>query len=165
MNDPESFAPNRTSFKDFVPGALAQVRNFPPEEVSDVVKEIVAHEYIDWSDPDNVEKLRTKAVQIISDAMFTAPMQLVLNQHSKLARESKRTYMYKFDIILPRTMLPTPSWFNNATHGDELMYLFFDEDNQFFNDLPGHDGQEIEDWERDVAKYVMDLFTNFAKTG
>ena len=73
--------------------------------------------------------------------------------------------MYKFDVILPRTLLPTPSWFNNATHGDELMYVFFAEDSAIFNVLPGHEDQQIEDWERNVAKYVMTLWTNFPKTG
>lgn len=162
--DPENFAPNRTSFKDFIPDAWSFVLN-TVEPIPEAVKEVVAHEYIDWSEQNNMEKLRSKAVQILSDMMLTAPMLLTLSHHSKLKKESKSTYMYKFDVILPSTLLPTPSWFKNATHGDELKYVFFEETSEIFKSLPGHEDTQIEDWERDVAKYVMNLWTNFAKTG
>ena len=73
--------------------------------------------------------------------------------------------MYMFDVILPQTLLPTPSWFKNATHGDELKYVFFEETSEIFKGMPGHEDTQIEDWEIDVAKNVMDMWTNFAKTG
>ena len=162
--DPEHFEPNRTTFKELIGGALSVIQN-SIEPIPDVVKEVVVHEYMDWNEPSSMEKLRSKVVQFYSDMMFTAPMLLTLSHHSKLAKESKSTYMYKFDVILPRTLMSTPSWFNNATHGDELMYVFFAEDSPMFNVLPGHEDQQIEDWERNVAKYVITLWTNFAKTG
>ena len=135
------------------------------EPVPEAVKEVVAHEYVEWSEPNNMEKLRSKAVQVISDMMFTAPMIYTLSHHSNLKQESKSTYMYKFEVILPKTLLPTPSWFKNATHGDELKYVFFEETSEIFKGMPGHEDTKLEDWEKDVAKYVMDLWTNFAKTG
>ena len=128
---------------------------------------IIAHEYTDWSDPDNMEKRISKVLQILQDKWLTAPTEFELSEHSKVAQDSISTYMYMFGIIPPRNIYTTPSWFHNATHGDILLYLFYDEDSPLYLNLPGPapTDRQLEDWERDAAKYVMDLFTNFAKTG
>ena len=135
------------------------------EEVPNIIKEVVAHEYTDWSDPENIDIIRTKAIQVLSDMVFTAPMLQTLSGHASLAEESKNTYMYTFSVIPSTHVLPVPSWFNNATHGDEFLYEFFEEDGGVLTLMPGKENFKPEYWERWVAEYVMTLWSNFAKTG
>ena len=162
--DPENFQPNRTSFKEFVPLALSYMFR-TVEEVPDALKEVIAHEYTDWSDPENLDTIRTKSVQLLSDIMWTASMLQTLSEHASLAEESKNTYMYMFSVIPSAHAVYVPSWFNNATHGDELLYEFFEEDGGMMNLMPGQEDFKPEDWERGVAEYIMTLWSNFAKTG
>ena len=161
VNGLEEFEPNQVYLKDkFIPAVLQS-----SVEVPEVLKEMIAHEYTLWDEPNNMERRRSKALQLMSDKFFTASMEFTLSEHSKLAKDSISTYMYQFGIILPKTMYPTPSWFHNATHIDELMYIFYDEDTPLYHNLPSPTDRQLEDWESDAARYVMDLFTNFAKTG
>ena len=163
--DPENFQPDLATFRDeFVPNALSLLFR-TAGDVPDIVKQVVAHEYTDWNEPNNLDAIRKKSVQLLSDMVFTSPMLQSLSGHASLAKESKNTYMYVFSVIPSKHVLPTPSWFNNATHGDEFAYEFFEEDGGVVSLMPGLKDYKPEDWERDVAQYFMTLWSNFAKTG
>ena len=163
--DPETFQPNRTSFiNEFIPNALTNIF-LKAEDVPDIIKEIVAHEYIDWSDPDNQDTIRDKSVNLLSDLVFVSPMLHALSGHAKLAQKSKNTYMYKFSVIPSYRVMPMPSWLQTATHGDDFNYLFMEEDGGAVSRMTGHEHYRPERWEWDMAQYFMTLWTNFAKSG
>ena len=161
--DPETFRPNRTAFNsEFVPLALNTVIG---ENIPDPVKEVVAHEYTDWSDPNNLDTIRSKSVQLFSDLIFTSPMLQSVSGHASLAQQFKNTYMYVSSVIPKYRVLQTPTWQKLATHGDEVGYLFFEEDGGAVPRMQGHENFKPEECEKEVAQYFMTLWSNFAKTG
>ena len=163
--DREHFQPNLTTFRDdFVPNGLTLMFR-TLADVPDIVKQVVAHEYTDWNDRSNLDLIRRKSVQLLSDMVYTSPTLQSVTGHASSAQESKNTYMYVFSVIPSRHTLYVPSWFDNATHGDEFSYEFFEEGGGTMSLLPGFEDYEPEDWERGMAKYVMTLWSNFAKTG
>ena len=163
--DPENFQPDLTAFRDdFVPNALSLMFR-TVEDVPDIVKQVVTHEYTDWNEPNNLDTIRKKSVQLLSDLVFSSPMLQSLSGHASVAQESKNTYMYVFSVIPSRHTLPVPSWFNNATHGDEFAYQFYEEKDGTMSMIPGLEDYKPEDWEMDMAQYIMTLWSNFAKTG
>ena len=161
--DAENLLPSKAEFEDdFIPRALHLA--FGPD-IPKVVKGMTVSDYTDWEDPDNAETMRSKIVDIATDFMYSIPMVETIDLHDALKGDSKTSYMYMFDV-LPSTRLfdMTPSWSKKATHMDELIYLFFEEEGGFASLLGGkrYDATELD---RSVARNIMTLWTNFAKTG
>ena len=85
--------------------------------------------------------------------------------HASSAKSGAKTYLYEFDVLPSAHPWPTPSWCDRASHGDELLYLFFEQTGGLMTFVPGHEDFLPEDWEREVAENIMTIWSNFAKTG
>ena len=164
-DDPEHFEPSRTNFVDtLIPMAL-QLTFSLGAHVPEVIKDLVVHEYTDWTDPEHMEKIRNKLVQLYSDLVQIVPTIQTVRWHASVSKESKRSYMYVFAVQPSNVFEGTPSWINGTLHGDDLEYLFFDETAGIMTLMPGKDGYSSQKWEGEIAEYMMTMWTNFAKTG
>ena len=155
--------PDKSYFENvFVPLSLHVAFG---SEVPEIVKDIVTAEYTDWSDQQNGQKIRIKMADLTADHMFSAPMLEASDLHNILGDISKDTYMYLFDALPSKRLYPiVPSWSKNASHADELIYLFYGEQGGHASLLHGEEYGKRE-WERAFAKQLITLWTNFAKTG
>ena len=159
--DTENLEPNRTDYEEqLIPRALSALGTDVPE----VIKDLVAHEYTDWSDPEDMKKRLHKLTAIVTDTFFSLSLLETIARHESLAKDNRGTYMFVFDVEPSRHLLQTPTWSKRATHGDELLYLFLGESNEIGKAMTGED-YKPENWEIEVARYIMDMWSNFAKTG
>ena len=73
--------------------------------------------------------------------------------------------MYLIDILPSARGLPAPSWVAGANHGDDLTYLFYDESGGIIKFMPWVEVFKPTDWDRENAKYLITMWSNFAKSG
>ena len=160
--DLENFEPNRTYYEEeLIPKALSFVVG---EDVPEPIKKLFVHEYTDWSDPENMEKRRHRFTDIFTELFFSVTLLETVARHEDLAQGHKGTYMFVFDFE-SKHLLPIPSWCKRIAHGDELQYIFFEDSGEFVKFVPGNEDYLPENWERDMAKNIMTMWSNFAKTG
>ena len=163
VEDPENFSPNRTFLEEtLLPLVIPYVLK---TEMPELVTEVIAHAYTDWEEPENIEKRRNKMIALLSDSSFSVSLAETVRRHSSLALDSKSTYMYLFDIMPSVRVVPAPSWHKGANHGDDLVYTFFEESEGMMTYFPRDEVYKPTDWDRDNAKYIMTMWSNFAKTG
>lgn len=62
------------------------------------------------------------------------------------------------------SLLKTPSWSKGANHADDLPFLFYEEADGMLSYFHAEDNN-LTDLERDAAKTVITMWTNFARTG
>ena len=163
VEDTENFEPNRTFLNETL---LPLV--FPyavGTEIPEIVTNILTHAYTDWEEPENMEKRRNKIVALLSDISFGVSLAETVAWHHSLAPDSKNTFMYIFDIPPSIRHLPTPSWAKKANHGDDLIYTYFEESEGMDSFTLREEVFKPTDTDRDAAKYMMDMWSNFAKTG
>ena len=149
----------------FIPMILSSIFN-DVENIPQSMIDATVFEYTNWTDPDNLYFRKLELVELLTDAAFFAPMLATVYLHSKGSKT--QTYLYQFSAS-PRSHVQTvPSWLDGpgqATHADELLYLFgFSEEMvtlfQSWTDMFEYSAQDIF-----VSKAVMTMWTNFAKTG
>ena len=162
VDDPEHFEPNRTYFEEeLIPKALSlALENSVPQ----VVLDIILHEYTDWNGPEDIKRIKNKYLQIYTDILSVCTMQTI-DYHTSVSKRQKRTYVYQFNVKPSANFFPTPTWVEGPNHADELEYLFFDENAGIMTYMPLIDYYRPEDWETDIAEYMITLWSNFAKTG
>ena len=85
-------------------------------EVPDIVKDLIVHEYTDWSYQQNIDNLKFKTMQIYSDINICIPWLETINYRTSAAKESITTYMYNFGVQPSKSLLPIPSWAKHAAH-------------------------------------------------
>ena len=165
VSDPNSFEPSPTLEEMYlIPFALSKAFGCDVQSVPELVKSIVLQEY---ADPDEKENTWDKLVALCTD-LSVGESQLETNQwHETLARLNVNTYLYEFDVLPFSSghLLPNPSWCDRASHGDELLYLFFEETGGLMTFNRGSEDYRPQDSDRDVAKNMMTMWSNFAKTG
>lgn len=164
VSDPENFQPNITEFETvLVPLALKLA--FGPA-VHELVENLTVAEYTDWSNPEHFASIRQKLVELHSDLVFTVPLIETIELHNTLAEPSKKSYQYVFDIMPSESvsLLKTPSWSKGANHADDLPFLFYEEADGMLSYFHAEDNN-LTDLERDAAKTVITMWTNFARTG
>ncbi|XP_041667132.1 bile salt-activated lipase-like [Cheilinus undulatus] len=109
-----------------------------------------------WSANPNKETIKRTIVEIGTDYIFLVPTQAALYLHATHATTG-RTYSYLFSE--PNRMggigRPYPSWMG-ADHADDLQYVFGKPFTTPLGYWPSH---------RTVSRYMMNYWTNFAKTG
>ena len=161
--DMNHFEPNRTFFEETL---LPFMLPYELEtDVPQLVKDLIVHEYTDWSDPESIEKRRDKLVALYSDMFFSVPLIETISRHNSLSQNSGSTYMYMFDVLPSVRALPTPSWGKKANHADELLYVFFEESDGLLSFMPESEDFKPTDWDRESSEYLMTMWSNFAKTG
>merc|ERR1712168_993156 len=109
-----------------------------------------------WSSNPTKEQVKKTVVDIGTDWIFLVPTQAALYMHATHAKTG-RTFSYLFSE--PSRMgglaKPYPSWMG-ADHADDLQYVFGKPFTTPLGYWPSH---------RDVARYFIAYWTNFAKTG
>ena len=161
--DPENFNPDRTMYREtLIPIALRYAFNTDPPKL---VKDLMVQVYTYWNDSTDSLLTRNNFVNLYTDIIFAETSLEVTKEHTKLAIGNATTYLYEFDVLTSAKVLPSPSWCNRGTHGDELHFQFFEETGGLIKYIGGFENYEPEDWEQDYAKIIMTTWTNFAKTG
>ncbi|XP_023651341.1 bile salt-activated lipase [Paramormyrops kingsleyae] len=105
-----------------------------------------------WGDKPSQETIKRTVVDLETDYIFLVPTQTALYLHAKHAKMAQ-TYSYVFSM--PSRMPGFPSWMG-ADHADDLQYIFGKPFTTPLAYLPRY---------RDVSKYMIAYWTNFAKTG
>ncbi|XP_055009663.1 bile salt-activated lipase-like [Boleophthalmus pectinirostris] len=109
-----------------------------------------------WGTSPSREEIKKAAVAIGTDYIFLVPTQAALYLHSKHATTG-RTYSYLLSepSRLGGMITPYPDWMG-ADHMDDLQYVFGKPFSSPLGYWPRH---------RDLSKYMIAYWTNFAKTG
>ncbi|KAF7217768.1 bile salt-activated lipase [Nothobranchius furzeri] len=110
----------------------------------------------EWGSKPSREAVKKTVVDIETDYIFLIPTQATLYLHAANAT-SGRTYSYIFSEPnrLGGLTKPFPSWLG-ADHADDLQYVFGKPFTTPLGYWPRH---------RDVSRYMIAYWTNFAKTG
>ncbi|XP_041826124.1 carboxyl ester lipase, tandem duplicate 2 [Melanotaenia boesemani] len=111
---------------------------------------------LDWGSSPSRETIKKTVVAIETDYIFLIPTQAALYLHSDHATTG-RTYSYIFSE--PNRMggliMPYPGWMG-ADHADDLQYVFGKPFTTPLGYWPRH---------RNLSRYIIAYWTNFAKTG
>ncbi|XP_064861106.1 bile salt-activated lipase-like [Oncorhynchus nerka] len=110
----------------------------------------------DWGDEPSQKTIKKTVVMIETDYIFLVPTQVALYLHTSNA-QSARTYSYLFSepSRMAGIVQPYPSWME-ADHADDLQYVFGKPFTTPLAYWPSH---------RDVSRYLIAYWTNFARTG
>ena len=116
--------------------------------------DILEHEYTQWDRPKDNFSRRDDILDMLSDGQFKAPLIKMAQEHSKKAD----TYFYHFGYSTQSE--DYPGW-SGGVHGDELPYIFGAPLVGGLSPFPSsYNAQEME-----LSKYMMKMWSNFAKTG
>ena len=162
VGEPDNFTPNRTFYENtLVPRALEIAFDKNP---SRQLRDLILQVYTNWDNPNDALLMRESFVNLYTDIFFAETSLDYVNNHHRLSSVNK-TYVYAFDVLRNVDFFSAPSWCTKGTHGDEMHFEFFEEANGLTNLIHGFEDYVSENWERDLAKNIMMLWTNFAKTG
>ena len=160
--EPDNFTPNRTFYENtLVPRALELTFN---KKASKRLRDLILQVYTNWGNPKDAFLVRENFVNLYTDIIFAETSLDYVKNHHRLS-SANNTYLYEYDVLRNAILFPSPSWCTKGTHGDEMHFQFFEEANGLTNLMDGFGDYVSEDWERDLAKIIMTLWTNFAKTG
>ncbi|XP_051533037.1 bile salt-activated lipase-like [Myxocyprinus asiaticus] len=107
---------------------------------------------ISWGNGPSDKDIKKTVVEAETDFIFLVPTQAALYLHADLATTGK-TYSYLFSESSRIPVFPT--WMG-ADHADDLQYVFGKPFTTPLGYFPRH---------RDVSKYMIAYWTNFARTG
>ncbi|XP_010892268.2 carboxyl ester lipase, tandem duplicate 2 [Esox lucius] len=121
-----------------------------------VTNSALAEYSADWGTKPSQETIKKTVVAIETDYIFLVPTQVSLYLHASNA-QSAQTYSYVFSepSRLAGAVKPYPSWME-ADHAADLQYVFGKPFTTPLAYWPRH---------RDVSKYFIAYWTNFARTG
>ncbi|MBN3297606.1 CEL lipase, partial [Amia calva] len=105
-----------------------------------------------WGASPSKETVKTTVVDAETDFLFLVPTQATLYLHAEKAKTGK-TYSYVFNM--PSRIPVFPSWMG-ADHAEDLQYVFGKPFTTPLAYFPRH---------RDVSRYMIAYWTNFAHTG
>ena len=135
------------------------------KEPSDVLKQAILQQYVDWTDPNNGMRMKQNVLDIGSDMFINAGVARTLNAHSD-TRASNNSYFYIFDYEF--SVYPSGFW-KGALHAEELSFaLGFPV--YFLNtylqaNLPSDAASQLPRADVELAKKVMAYWSNFVKFG
>ncbi|XP_034556606.1 bile salt-activated lipase-like isoform X2 [Notolabrus celidotus] len=107
-----------------------------------------------WGSNPSQETIKKTIVDIGTDYLFLVPTQAALKLHTANATTG-RTYSYVFSQPSRLSGVTFPSWMG-ADHADDVSYVFGKPFTTIIGYVQSH---------RDVSRYMMNYWTNFAKTG
>ena len=147
------------------PFAIASAIKPPNNNAFEALKEAILFEYVNWTDPNNNDYLRQGLMKLSSDMTFFIPATRTVEAHS--ASPLGHTYFYEFTAEPPVRVIPTPTWFRGANHGDDIVYVL---GSPFFNVTDYHliatpRGSTVTQEDRDLSLGMMTAWSNFAKSG
>ena len=123
------------------------------EKTVDLVADALEFQYTPWSAEDDVYALRDNLIELIGDYFYVVPTHEIAASHSNFAP----VYLYEF------SHRSTGDQHVGVSHGDNVPYDFgkpFVETSADEEGSPKYDAKD-----RQVSRFVMTLYTNFAKYG
>ena len=167
VKDSEHFTVSKDEFEKKIVPEVANLMF--GDGISNVVTDLVIHEYSIWSDPESAENSRTSFLEMTGDYVFNFHAKLVADMHANLSAKADKggkTFAYLSEAIPSQHILWTPTWITTANHADDCTFLFgYDKEGYTGWTMPYSDDHEPAEWELRVSKLYMTLFTNFAKSG
>ncbi|XP_006825066.1 uncharacterized protein LOC100375895 [Saccoglossus kowalevskii] len=116
----------------------------------------ITQQYTDWDNVDDKNMNRLNGyINAAGDIAFCLPSIYFANRHATDSDGTKSTYYYDFKTSVPMSFYGDIA--TTAGHGDELGYLFYDEDSQLYQSTPYRDIQ--------LSRTMIDYWANFVKTG
>ena len=148
---------------DLIPTFL-KLFGYSKENLYPSVKAGAVLEYTDWDDLSSNSKQFDRFIDMLSDISFNIPTALTAQTH---AGTPQRTFVYKLSTAPAYRVLPVYSELDGPTvanHGDDISFLF---GSWFLDDMGGTDGKILSatNQQINVAKAMITMWTNFAKTG
>ena len=149
----------------FIPKVLSNVYN-DVDNIPQIIKDMVVFEYTDWEHPDNDMDRTKMLVKLTTDTAMFAPMVAATQLHCQGGHG--QSYLLEFSVKPATHLIYVPTWMDGPTvanHGDDVpfVYGFPDQMTSLIRHLIGHYNVSAED--RQTAKAVMAMWTNFAKSG
>ena len=102
--------------------------------------------------------IRDNLVRLYSKVTFSIDMLKTIKLHSSVSDQSRKRYVYQFDIKPAEGVIHPPSWSKGAIHADELQNIFFNEMAGILTVLPGRDYLKAEEWESEEYGDDVDGF-------
>ena len=163
VDNTDTFSVNRLQFEnDYIPEII---RVMFGKNIPDSIKSLVAFEYTDWNNPDDSERTYDSFMRLSSDYVFNSQTIDITKIHATNNDKSK-TFLF-LQNALPSQHLPwVPStWKRGAVHCDEWPFILgYDSENGITSKTAPY-GVEPEQWELELSKEVIKIWTNFAKSG
>lgn len=136
--------------------------------VPKAMMESVMHQYIDWSHPNDAAIVKGKILELESDVSFFAPAIDASMKHQYVMPKGKKStnYLYVFDH--KPSFVPKPLWLKGAKHTMEVAYVFGLQkslERKLIDDLGAIDPLKVTEDDIKLSKYLMTVWSNFAKTG
>ena len=165
INDSENFSLTQEEFEGTAISTAAKL--VYGDNVPDVITDMIIHKYRNWTNPSDINNIRQSFVDMTGDFVFDYHAKLLADFHANLSSDSQRiTYAYRTEALPSQHILWVPSWESKPNHADDSTFLFgYDKEGFIAWTEPYSEDYEPEEWELQVSKLFMTLFSNFAKTG
>ena len=167
ISDLEHFKVSRSEFEtSFVPGTLKYIfTNIA--HIPEVANKMAVFEYTNWTCPDDNMARNMELIDLATDSSMFVPMVTMAQLHEGVATYHS-SYMYELSTAPTTHIIPVPSWLDgptHANHADDFLFVFGFP--ALMLKLVGTDKRPIVYTEKDikVSKYIMAMWSNFAKTG
>ena len=135
-----------------------------PKGPTDIVEELLLHEYFPFEDPVNDTAVREAFLQMSADYVFNIQAVQTANVHATSA--NKNTYFYIFEANPSQHLLVAPTWSTKPNHCDDLTFLFgYDSDAGYTAWTMPYTKDPPEEWEIELSKTIITLYSNFARSG
>ena len=167
INDSENFALTKEEFEGTaIPTAAKLVYG---DNVPDIITDMIIHKYRNWTNPSDINNICQSFLDMTGDYVFDYHAKLLADFHANLRSGNHRrgaTYAYRTEALPSQHILWVPSWVSKPGHADDVTFLFgYDKEGQLARTEPYSEEYEPEEWELQLSKLYMTLFSNFAKTG
>lgn len=129
-------------------------------DVTKLLEKLVLAEYTNW---DNQTKAGRQYAKLMGDINYYLPTMDLAMEHSN--NSQSRTWVFRFNAVLNNHLLPTPSWLQEASHGDMLAPLFGFPKDFRYGQYRNIEDYKPEQWEIDLSRRVLNFVKAFAKTG
>ena len=135
-------------------------------KITKVVTDAAVFEYTDWDHLEDKYKQFDRFIDLISDLKFFVPTAKTALKHS--TGTNKTTYVYKLSTAPPYRYTPLDPHVDGPTvanHADDLTFLFDPWVVESGYTLPTGLNANVTDEQRNVAKAMITMWTNFAHSG
>ena len=148
----------------FIPKILTENMK---ENIPDLVNDITVFDYTDWAHLDNKYNQFDRFIDLISDLKFNVPTAQTALKHSS-GSSNKTTFVYKLSTAPPYRYAFIDPHVDGPTvtnHADDLTFLFDPWVAERGYNIPGGMSANITEQQRNVAKAMITMWTNFAHSG
>ena len=161
-NDTENFRVDRTELESkYVPDI---VRIMFGTSTTSTINNLLAAEYTNWNDPNDETNSMASFLRLSSDYTFNIQAVETLKLYNSIS--NKKSFAYIMDAFPSQHILWTPTWASKPNHGDELTFIFgYDSEDGITSWTEPYDDRKPSEWEINLSKAIITMWTNFAKSG